>query len=166
MLGLLPLSIASLLLPLLVAADDITCRTFIPNPDRSTWNFKAYTAGHPLSVTANCINPALPCPVSTSSPPERLSWSTTFDIPKQGIQPDVRDSNITSVVGEPYADEVSTAEAMTLFVPLGQKGYLSVAAQAVEVRGWFEECGDGGRYEGRALVPNARGVTFGVVLHS
>lgn len=145
------------------AASEVTCHKFTP-ADRATWNFDAYTPNRRLSASSDCRNSSVPCSVSTGSAPERITWAPVFS-PNENIRAHLQ-ANVKGVVGEPYADRVSTAEVITLHVPPGQVGYLATFTRAVEVPGWFEECGNERRYEGRALVPSARDVTYRVILHN
>lgn len=141
-----------------------TCHTFHPSP-RANWNFIATTSSIRLSHTLNCnIYHVGPCRTAPEEPSQTLTWRLHWDA-TENANADIRDFNLSAILGAPYAEEVSTEmEGVEMWVPIGMSGYMSVGTRAVEVQGTFADCGDGKQYNGRMVVPSTEGVTYTLTL--
>jgi hypothetical protein len=144
--------------------DKPTCHTFVPTSNRSSWEISYLPSRSRSSTSSDCNQSPLPCPVVPDTEGRLITWLTMYEA--EGAQADVRDSNISAVLGEPYADEVSTDEYIELYVPAGQMGYLVASIEACHVPGMWRDCSDGQQYEGYAVVPNTKGVAHHVMIHN
>lgn len=144
---------------------DPLCHRFEPNHDRSTWSHAAALPSKRRGPGVDCTDSQWPCEAPPDKrPPERVSWPVQFRSTNVSLELDITSFDI-SKIGGTYAEEVSTAEDIVLYVPSRDKGYLASYARAVLVPGWFGDCGDGLAYPGEALIPDAKGVTHNVVLY-
>lgn len=142
---------------------DILCHKFEPTTNSSEWK-DASTPTRRRSDAVDCRNSNYPCGVSPwQPPPERIAWPIQYAADDNNVRLDIKTFNL-SAIGGSYAEEVSTVEDITFYVPFGQRGYLGAYANAVLVPGVFGECSDGATYPGEAMVPDAKGVTHVVVM--
>ncbi|WOO78702.1 uncharacterized protein LOC62_02G002242 [Vanrija pseudolonga] len=148
-LGRLPLLLLLFLVFLSAAcAKAVSCSRFDPD-SRDAWDWNAVTPSIRLEDAASLCFANAPCggpfkETATTS----LTWAVNGT-----VEVKVKPADVVALVGGSYATKVTSVPADGMWINHG-RAYMTTFAYAVNVSGWFEQCSDGQRYRGSALVPD------------
>lgn len=154
----------------------ITPRDVQPNchkfdPDHfSTWDNQAYMWTKKVGEDIDCTISATHCPTNSSDIPYDLevTWKIEWRTIATGVGIDIQDFDASKILGAGYTDELTAYpghSSVGFSVHKGQQGYIAVTPGAVQVPGWFTDCGNGWEYGGTALAPETH-VVYHLVIHN
>jgi hypothetical protein len=149
--------------PLLARQDKPTCREFVHNPSRASWNFTGRLPTQRLAPTINCPVAATEgCPLNSSQADDfKLGWKYYWDAP---VTVDLPKFDPASLVTEGANEVVVAPDSSQVFgftIPPGKTGAVGLYVRsAIRVPGTFKNCDDGQEHTGSVVVPGAYGQTW------
>ncbi|BEJ11646.1 hypothetical protein CspHIS471_0201060 [Cutaneotrichosporon sp. HIS471] len=138
--------------PALLARDDkVTCRAFLHNTDKSTWNL---TGALPQVMTE-----WLDCPNGTFCALDildrrRFGWKYYWDVP-EGVTLDLGRYNPAKAIGAGFNEVIRSTPDRSIKVPEGKTtALIAVITSIVHVPGIFKKCDNGMEYAGAITLPD------------
>jgi hypothetical protein len=133
-----------------------TCRTFVHDTNRTTWNLDAYMATKSVSHVRDCSTSTIECNITTEGIPDfKFTWSVYFDHPDE-IQLDLGGYDAAQAIG--FGTNELTVEKdnniPSLRVPPGEQAYIAVTPHAAVVPGVYQNCTNDQVYNGKVLLPS------------